>query len=46
MIINRTSYNHTYIKQRKLANFVIPCIGSNLLKHAEGKYTDGKIKGI
>jgi len=25
---------------------VIPCIGSALLKHAEGKHIYGKIKGI
>jgi len=40
-----TSYNHTYIKQRK-AKLVIPCIGSTLLKLAEGKHVDGKIEGL
>ena len=37
--------HHTYIKQRK-AKLVVPCIGSTLLKHAEGKHINGKIKGI
>jgi len=40
-----TSYNHTYIhtqNKRRLTKLVIPCIGSALLKHAEGKHIDGR----
>ena len=40
-----TSYNHTYIKQRK-AKLVIPCIESTLLKNAEEKHVDGKTEAI
>ena len=41
----KRNINYTYIKQRK-AKLVIPCIGSTLLKHTEGKHIGGKIKGI
>jgi len=38
--------SYRQLNKRRLTKLVTPCIGSTLLKHAEGKLIDGKIEGI